>query len=304
MKKNVKFICPICNREFGTWAGLSKHVARNEKESGMTREELFTKIYHNGERPKCKCGCGEYTTLTYENGMHYREYILGHAARINNNWGHNEKAKVNSANTRRERFSTGEIVQWNKGTKWEETYDEETCKRLMAANKSEERSEKISKYFKGRKKSPEHVEKIREIARTPENRKMLSERMHDRIINKKFDLQSDIEKEFEEIVMKGLDIEYVTQWYIKDIRQYCDFYIHSKNLVIEFNGDFWHCNPIKYPNGALYEYQKKKIVRDKTKEEWLKENNINYHIVWESEYKNDVDKVIDKLKNIIKHILI
>lgn len=78
-----------------------------------------------------------------------------------------------------------------------------------------------------------------------------------------------------------------------------DIYIPKFNLLIEYNGDYWHCNPIKYKHDYLnvkknmtakeiWEYDKDKI--------YLAEiNNYNCEIIWETDYK--------KNKNIILEII-
>ena len=55
---------------------------------------------------KCKCGCGEIVK---------NEWVRGHVSRVRNNWGHNQKAIENSANTRRKQYKNGERKVWNDG---------------------------------------------------------------------------------------------------------------------------------------------------------------------------------------------
>ena len=79
------FHCPYCDRRFETYNGLCKHVFNEDKPHGyMSKEKLLADCFYDGVRPKCKCGCGEYTDISYENGAHFCEYKLGHNSKIHN----------------------------------------------------------------------------------------------------------------------------------------------------------------------------------------------------------------------------
>lgn len=61
--------------------------------------------------------------------------------------------------------------------------------------------------------------------------------------------------------------EYTEQ---KQIDFYCvDFVLKNKKIIIEADGDFWHCNPQKYPDGPMSIIQKKSIRIDKAKNTFL-----------------------------------
>ena len=78
----------------------------------------------------------------------------------------------------------------------------------------------------------------------------------------------------------------------------CDVYIPSLNLIIEYFGDYWHCNPKKYESDffnkkkskfawELWDYDKKKI-------DLIKSYGYNLEVVWEGDLKLN-----NKLINII-----
>jgi G:T-mismatch repair DNA endonuclease (very short patch repair protein) len=80
----------------------------------------------------------------------------------------------------------------------------------------------------------------------------------------------------------------------------CDIYVPSLNLIIEYFGDYWHCNPKKYDSNyfnmkknkfawELWEYDKKKV-------ELIKSYDYNLEIVWESDFneKTTLQKIIKK----------
>lgn len=62
-----------------------------------------------------------------------------------------------------------------------------------------------------------------------------------------------------------------------------DIYLTDKNLIIEINGDFWHCSPIRFKE-IKYPQQLKTIYKDKSKDTYIKnkfEHNILY--LWEAD---------------------
>lgn len=82
-----------------------------------------------------------------------------------------------------------------------------------------------------------------------------------------------------------------------------DFLDVDKKKIIEFYGDYWHCNPNKYTsesyNKSLHKYTKE--IWDKDKERVNSLNTLGYDvlIIWESEYKNNNDEIINKCLNFL-----
>lgn len=77
-----------------------------------------------------------------------------------------------------------------------------------------------------------------------------------------------------------------------------DIYIPDLNLLIEYNGDYWHCNPKKY-NSTYYNKKKSKTAKEiweyyKNKLDLVKKYNYNCIVIWESDYKKD-KTIINKL---------
>jgi hypothetical protein len=100
----------------------------------------------NGVWPLCKCGCGEKVKWTYQLKS-FRDYCQGHQSRIKNNWGHNQSAIDKSSETRRKQYATGERHTWNDGL----TVSDPRVKN--------------------------NIDILTEFTRTPEERKVRSERM-------------------------------------------------------------------------------------------------------------------------------
>lgn len=78
----------------------------------------------------------------------------------------------------------------------------------------------------------------------------------------------------------------------------CDIFIKKFNLIIEFNGDYWHCNPKKYDENYFHPH-KRKTAREIWDEDKMRVDNIkkcgyNLEVIWESDFENN-NKIINKL---------
>jgi len=98
-------------------------------------------------------------------------------------------------------------------------------------------------------------------------------------------------------ILDNLGIKYFHDEYLLD-KYRPDFYLYDYNKVIEVNGDYFHCNPSLYPNGPKDKIQLKTVKRDLLRHEWYMKNNIEVYYVWEKEINNNIDSVIDLIKNI------
>lgn len=257
------FKCPYCHLSFQSYISLARHATRSHKK---TPEELLADYKYGGVRPTCKCGCGRETMIDYETKeddgiIKFRDFVRGHQSRVKNNWGHNDKAKEKSASTRREQYKSGERIQWNKGLSYEEAYGHEKAQELSSA---------------------------------------ISERLFAKIRENKFTISSNLEGIFEKEFLDSVGIDYERQLYLKDIKQYCDFFIPSRNTVIEVDGTFWHADPRFYPHGPSYDVQKLKKEKDIVKDNFLKEKNISILRFWENDINNDKKSVKEKIYRSLK----
>lgn len=70
------------------------------------------------------------------------------------------------------------------------------------------------------------------------------------------------------------------------------------NKIIEFNGDYWHMNPKKYDenfyNALSKMVAKDKWIKDEIKIENAKQHGYNVLIIWECDYKNNKEEVIQQ----------
>tara|TARA_Y100000034_G_C6771249_1_gene344084 strand:- start:19 stop:774 length:756 start_codon:yes stop_codon:yes gene_type:complete len=104
-------------------------------------------------------------------------------------------------------------------------------------------------------------------------------------------------EQFIENLLNLLGIEYISEYEIGNF--IIDFYIPSKNLCIEADGDYWHGNKDtdKYIGNDM---QKTSIDRDKRKEEFLNENGYTLMRFWETDVKNNRGYVYENIKRAVQ----
>jgi len=93
--------------------------------------------------------------------------------------------------------------------------------------------------------------------------------------------------------------------YNKDDKTYTtyDFVLKDKKKVIEFNGDYWHCNPNKYKSD-FFNKRKQMHACEIWNYDLYKINNarkLGYDVlvIWESDYKKDKEATIEKCINFL-----
>jgi G:T-mismatch repair DNA endonuclease (very short patch repair protein) len=78
----------------------------------------------------------------------------------------------------------------------------------------------------------------------------------------------------------------------------CDIYIPELNLMIEYNGDYWHCNPKKYDKEYYHKIKNKTAGKiweyDSNKIDLIKNYGYNLEIVWETDYEKN-PKIIEEI---------
>ena len=292
--------CKECNREFESLDSLRRH--RNQKH-GVNAEQTYIDYVLNGNEPTCKCGCGEKPKyLGIDAG--YRDYIRGHAARVNNNWGHNPDAIKKSHETQKKMHDSGELNIWNKGLTIDDKRVRNNIDKVMA---NPNRSKNISKKLIGVAKSEEHKENIKIAAdkrwESNEEREKQSHRRIDYIIKNGFQTKSKLEVIFKDILINNFgfieNVHFYHQFYIREIKSLYDFKISGKKLMIEVDGDFWHCNPKSKFLIPEYSVQKKNLIKDEIKNKWCLNNDFILLRFWETDINNNPDTVIETLKKYI-----
>ena len=72
------------------------------------------------------------------------------------------------------------------------------------------------------------------------------------------------------------------------------------NLIIEFDGDFWHCNPAVYPTGPINNMQKKAIKNDLYKTDIANARGYTLIRVWEKDFNENLPMVKERLLKEVK----
>ena len=76
-----------------------------------------------------------------------------------------------------------------------------------------------------------------------------------------------------------------------------------KDIVVEFYGDFWHRNPNLYEiQYTAYGKTSEQVwQKDATREVAIKQKGYRYFIIWESDWKNKKQRVIEQLRQLYEN---
>lgn len=290
-------VCKECDLEFDTLDSLRRHRVQKHK---ISAEQTYVDYILGGIKPTCECGCGEHTKfLSIEKG--FVKFIRGHASRVNNNWGHNPEAIKKSHETQKQMHKDGRLTIWNKGLTVDDERVRDNINKVMS---NPNRGKNISNKLKDIPKSKEHKIKIQRTAElrwlNPDEREKQSHRRMLYITKNGFQVKSKLEDIFKEILLTEFnlkeDIDYYPQYYVREIKSLYDFKIKGKNIMIEVDGDFWHCNPNTKFKEPLYTTQKSNLVQDKIKNEWCVDNDFKLLRFWETDINNKPEEIISILK--------
>ena len=251
----------------------------------MKNSEKLIQEKYNGVHPICGCGCGEKTVYDH-NSKDFGKFKRGHQTRVNkDHFGDpkNPKRVEKIIQTRKEKFANGEydhVIEAVKQNRKDPTLGDKISKGAKGVPKP-----KPEGFGVGRIHSEKTIEKMSEAA-------------IERIINHDKIHTSKLEKTFEDNILNQInDIVYSKQFYAKPIKAFYDFYLPKYNLIIEVDGDFWHCNPSTIHSEAIYESQKNNLLRDQEKNKWAKNNGFDIIRFWENDINDNPNKVIEILKN-------
>lgn len=89
-----------------------------------------------------------------------------------------------------------------------------------------------------------------------------------------------------------------------DGKTYSYDFVYGKK-VIEFNGDYWHCNPKKY-NEIYWQSHRQMTAKeiwlfDEKKINSIKNDDFDVLIIWESDYKTNSEQIIEKCINFLEN---
>ena len=293
-------ICKECQREFNDYTSLRKHRSMKHK---ISSEQTYIEYKLAGQEPECKCGCHERPKFLGDTAG-FREYRWGHAAKVCNNWGNNpnfKELKRKSAETQHKLHQEGKLKIWNKGL----TIDDERVKNnIEKVLLSPTRSKRISDKLKDKVKTDLHKQHLRESQikswDNPDKREKQSHTRIQHMVNNGCVVKSKLEEHFIKILEMNFNMieheHYYRQYYIREIKSLFDFKITHKKILIEIDGDYWHCNPATKFVTPIYAAQKKNLIQDQIKNQWCENNNFTLLRFWETDINKNPDMVIAKLK--------
>lgn len=106
----------------------------------------------------------------------------------------------------------------------------------------------------------------------------------------------------EKIILEAIRIivpEVIHQFTVctKNKKQYV-YDIMANKKIIEYNGDFWHANPLLYSDDYINPRSKIKAIdkweSDRVKLQYARDNGYMVLVVWESDFKKNKEKVINQ----------
>jgi very-short-patch-repair endonuclease len=247
----------------------------------MLKKDKLIQDKYNGIHPTCQCGCEQQTR--YEAKLKdYCKWISGHQSRVAGHFGDPKAKKRVDAiiSTRKAKFASGE-------------YD--YIKQAIKNRDSVELGKKISKGAKGISKPKAKGFGIGRI-HTQTTKDKMSETAIQRVLKTDQNHTSKLEKTFANI-LDLLDIEHQQFFYAKEIKAFYDFYLPKYNIIIEVDGDFWHCNPDSKHNIPKYETQKRNLIKDSIKSQWAIDNGYTLLRFWENDINNNIKQVKQILLN-------
>jgi len=270
--------CAYCDYQTDNKIKFAKHVLHEHK---LNRQNYLIQTKYNGIQPTCQCGCGE--LMKYNATLaDFPKYNKQHLKKINEGktfeeiWGDpkSEKRVKAISDTRKNKFASGE-------------YDH--IKEAIKENrKNPELGKKISQSAKGvPKPKPEGFGIGRK--HSEETKEKMSESAIENLLKTGKVKRSKLEFKFEGILI-GLNLNYTHSLYIPQVKKIYDFYLPDYNILIEVDGDFWHCNPNKFPQPTC-KTQEINLENDKEKNQWANENGYKLIRFWEDDINNNIKEV-------------
>ena len=288
------FFCKICQKEC---EGLNSLRSHSIQKHNISSEQIYIDYVLNGVKPTCECGCGK-TTKFLSVGRGYSKFIQSHHNRVpgKNNFHKNPNTHQKAIETQKKNWKEGKYVGWWENKTPETLEKIEGIKEKLRNDK--ERGKKISKKLKGVPKT--EISKIKnsesQKIRYKNNPKLKEDASIRRIKWLKSTLsnkKSKLESKFETI-LNLLNINYEFQHEFQ--KRLFDFKIKDKNILIEVDGDFYHCNPNTKHSEVLYETQSLTKKNDNYKNTLCQNHGMILLRYWEKDINERPEWIISELK--------
>lgn len=293
------FICDKCEgKNFKNELGLLRHLNRH----GINVEQYILDKKHNGINPTCKCGCGEQTKYGPEL-KDFRDYVPGHQSRVNNNYT-TEKSQNNSKATRAKMKDEGTLkgiaskelrkgrsdrMKGEKNVMFNKKHKDSTKEKISSKKKMYFANNPIAKKANG--------DRSKLYWSKEESKIKQSQRQTEYLLLHNLFKPSKLEEKFAEI-LDTLNIEYEQQYRLKENKTngVFDFKIKNRNILIEVDGDFWHCNPKVFPT-LIHPVQERNIKNDLRKNKLAIDLSYKLIRIWEYDINNNLELVKERLEN-------
>lgn len=288
------FVCNTCQKEFTSILGLVRHSTQKHN---IDSKSVYIDVVLNNKVPKCECGCGGDAPFISVRKGFYR-FIQSHHNRVpgKNNYQKNPETHQKAIETQKKNWKEGKYKGW-----WENN-DEETRKKIEGIKEklrnNKERGKKISNSLTGIPKTEESKNNISSTQKLryrndPSIVKKLREKRIQWLKRNGKKKKTKLEKKFESI-LKLIGVKSEFQYEFE--KKFFDFYIPQKNILIEVDGDFYHCNPNSEHNFPKYQTQILTVNNDEVKNEICKNKNIELLRYWEKDINERPEWVISELK--------
>lgn len=128
----------------------------------------------------------------------------------------------------------------------------------------------------------------------------LTDEQKNKLLHHDYNGTSQLETKVSE-ALNNLSISYTTQYLLKG--KLFDFRLTNTNILIEVNGDYWHCNPIKYNKNETVKFPggNRKVIdvweKDNNKKIRAEKEGFRVVYIWEDEIKNNdiIELIISKI---------
>jgi hypothetical protein len=317
MKKDEEKMCLICGKKFNSVKLRNNHL---KKEHNISFEDYVIKIYYNGVRPLCKCGCG--ISLKFKplaRGPWFKEYTRNHWPHKKHSELTKKKIKENTKKAIKNKYGVEnvfllkEIKKKAKQTKLKK-YDDENYNNVKAIrqtklkkygdenyrNEHQIKQTNIKKYgveyvlsneeiknkikqTKLKKYGNEKYNNLTQLEMTKQERYGYRCEFLDSEFRKKFNTKtSKIERE----VAIKLNKEHNAQHKFFFGGKEFDILLNDDNIIFEIDGDFWHPKELK----NLTLSQINSIINDKEKDNIISNSNFVLYKIHVSELPEIISK--------------
>lgn len=263
--------------------GLTKETSDVLARSGKKGGETKRKKYDSGELKIWNKGLTKETNKTLKKLSEDRKGSGNPMHRDSDFWKDEEKVKQYKKKLSK---ALSKSSEWKIGKNIFEIYGNERGLSILNKMKKAQQNRPFEPH-KGHRHSDENIKKFRE-----NTSKMHAEGRYPQTDTKPMREFYEILKELK--VNSFISKEYCVGFYS------IDYVIKNIKIAFEVDGDFWHCNPKKHPDGAKYACQKKNLRIQKSKTTYLTNLGWKIYRFWESDILNKRDVVKEELKEIFK----